>query len=86
MKIEEIKEYVRTVEHANITTVLGPLMFTGSTYTFIGTCFISFATIFIKNMNILVKRMLKLSPIFVILFTLPVILCASYIVQGLGIV
>ena len=49
MKREEIEEYAITVENANITTVLGPLMFTGSTYTFIETCFISFATIFIKN-------------------------------------
>ena len=86
MKREEIEEYAITVENANITTVLGPLMFTGSTYTFIGTCFISFATIFIKNMNLTVKKMLKLSPIFVILFTLPAVLCAFYIVQWLKLV
>ena len=81
MKIEKYEELARTVENANITTVLGPLMFTGSTYIFIGTCFISLVTIFMKKIDLKIKRILKLSPVFVILFTLPAVLCAFYIVQ-----
>ena len=81
MKIHEYEEYARTVNNANITTVLGPLMFTGSTYVFIGTCIISFMAKFIKNVDTDLRKILKKLPIFSILFTIPALLVASYIVQ-----
>lgn len=86
MRIEEYEEYAMTVENASIMTVLGPLMFMGSTYAFIGTCIISFISTLVKKIDLKIKRTLQLLPIFVVIFTLPALLSASYIVQLLNLV
>ena len=81
LKVDEYAEYARTVENANITTVLGQMMFTGPVYAFIGAIVIYIASKFIKKINPQIKKTLQFLPIGVMLLTLPALLLSSYIVE-----
>ena len=76
LKIDEHEQYAATVENANITTVMGPVLFIGATYTFMGTCVISFAFIFIKKIDSTIKIVIQLLPLFTISFTIPALFCS----------
>jgi magnesium-transporting ATPase (P-type) len=80
LKIREYEEYALNIENANITTVIGPLIFTGPFYVFCISLIISFVSRFFKQIDTQTKKILKYVPLYVIILIIPtwVILMYSY--------
>ena len=62
------------------------LAYVGVVYTFVGACIISYLSKFIKNIDSRIKFVIRRLPIFTILFSMPAMFIAEYIVEAFNLV
>lgn len=71
MKKKEYEEYARTVENANITTVIGPLFLNGPAVTFAIAVIVAITSKMFMKKDLQMRKVICFAPVYVLLLTVP---------------